>query len=70
MSEKLYRLKSNRDTILEDIGDGYFHIFWAKRFEFGDFSSFVHIFDPEDLIKLTEEEIREVIKKKAIFENL
>lgn len=70
MNEKLYRLKSNRDVIVEDVGDGSFRTFWAKRFEFGDFDSFVYILYPENLIKLTEEERQEIIKKKELFRKL
>jgi hypothetical protein len=67
MNNKLYKLKSNRDTILEDFGDGFVRTFWSNRFAYGDKNGMLYRFDAENMIELTEQERQEVLKKKNLI---
>jgi hypothetical protein len=67
MNNKLYKLKSNRDTIVKDIGNGYIQVVWTKYFEYGDKFCPIYRFDAENMIELTEQERQEVLKKKNLI---
>ena len=56
----LYRLKSNKKTIVESDGK-YNKVFWADSMHCGyDARWMIHRFNPENVLPLTEEEEKEI----------
>jgi hypothetical protein len=63
---KLFRLKSNPNTIVKNIGDGLCQIVWSSDYDRGFGTPWIYAWQPDNIIPLTEEECNEVEEKRKL----
>ncbi len=60
---KLFKFKSNQNTVVKSIEDNYVQTVWTKEFESGYRSNFIYYAQPENLSPLTKEETADIVAK-------